>query len=166
MTGIMIALRLSKTVIAAGLAIFCWLVAIGNITDYESNWRFVQHVLAMDTVFPDSTLKWRAITDRNAQTAAYWTIIVAEALAGLAFSVAAWRMARNLRSNKASFAAAKSAMAIGVMIAFSLWFIGFLVIGGEWFAMWQSPTWNGQRAAFMFCMIVLASGLYVSIDND
>src|SRR5688572_15284973 len=29
MTGIMIALRLSKTVIAAGLAIFCWLVAIG-----------------------------------------------------------------------------------------------------------------------------------------
>jgi predicted small integral membrane protein len=159
-------LRLSKTVIVAGLALFCWLVAIGNVADYESNWRFVQHVLAMDTVFADSTLKWRAITDRTLQTAAYWAIIAAEALAGLAFSVAAWRMARNIGSDKASFTAAKSAMASGVMIAFGLWFIGFLVIGGEWFAMWQSQTWNGQRAAFMFCMIVLASGIYVAIDND
>jgi predicted small integral membrane protein len=25
--------------------------------------------------------------------------------------------------------------------------LGFEVIGGEWFAMWQSPTWNGLAAA-------------------
>jgi predicted small integral membrane protein len=31
-----------------------------------------------------------------------------------------------------------------------LWFGGFLVVGGEWFQMWQSKTWNGQEAAFRF----------------
>ena len=28
--------------------------------------------------------------------------------------------------------------------------LGFLVVGGEWFQMWQSKTWNGQEAAFRF----------------
>ena len=27
---------------------------------------------------------------------------------------------------------------------------GFLVVGGEWFQMWQSQTWNGQQGAFRF----------------
>ncbi len=32
--------------------------------------------------------------------------------------------------------------------AFSLWFFGFIVVGGEWFQMWQSANWNGQPSAF------------------
>ena len=39
---------------------------------------------------------------------------------------------------------------IGTTLGFLVWFTGFLVIGGEWFAMWQSATWNGQEAAFRF----------------
>jgi predicted small integral membrane protein len=35
-----------------------------------------------------------------------------------------------------------------------LWFVAFLTVGGEWFLMWQSRTWNGQDAAFrMFASI-------------
>jgi predicted small integral membrane protein len=34
-------------------------------------------------------------------------------------------------------------------------FIGFLAVGGEWFAMWQSQVWNGQQPAFrMFASIL------------
>jgi predicted small integral membrane protein len=29
-----------------------------------------------------------------------------------------------------------------------MWFLAFLSVGGEWFLMWQSKTWNGQDAAF------------------
>jgi predicted small integral membrane protein len=29
-----------------------------------------------------------------------------------------------------------------------LWFVAFLTVGGEWFLMWQSRTWNGEEAAF------------------
>ncbi len=162
----MVLVRLSKILIAAGLALFCLLVAIGNITDYGSNWRFVQHVLAMDTIFPDSKLTWRAITNPDLQTAAYWGIIAAEALAGIAFAAAAWRMLRALRVPKSAFVAARQTMAVGVTVAFALWFIGFFVIGGEWFAMWQSSMWNGQRTAFMFVIAVMAAGIYVMQDTD
>jgi predicted small integral membrane protein len=42
-----------------------------NIVDYGSNYQFVQHVLSMDTTFPDNALKGRAITDPRLWQAAY-----------------------------------------------------------------------------------------------
>ncbi|MGA7546377.1 MAG: DUF2165 family protein, partial [Methyloceanibacter sp.] len=43
----------------------------------------------------------------------------------------------------------------------------FMVVAGEWFAMWESQTWNGQEAAFRFYMAVLAVLLFVNqTDGD
>ena len=39
---------------------------------------------------------------------------------------------------------------------------GFMVIGGEWFVMWQSTTWNGQEAAFRFYVTALAALIFVN----
>ena len=44
---------------------------------------------------------------------------------------------------------------------FLVWFTGFMAIGGEWFLMWQSETWNGQDAAFRFYATILLVTLYV-----
>jgi predicted small integral membrane protein len=41
-------------------------------------------------------------------------------------------------------------------LGFLLYGLGFLVIGGEWFAMWQSEQWNGQDAAFRFLVTISA----------
>ena len=35
-----------------------------------------------------------------------------------------------------------------------VWFLGFMVIGCEWFAMWQSARWNGQAAATRFLICI------------
>ena len=43
-----------------------------------------------------------------------------------------------------------------------MWFFGFMAVGGEWFSMWQSPTWNGQEAAFRFYMTILAVLIFVN----
>lgn len=161
-----IAVRLSKIVMTGGLALWAFLVTLGNVTDYDSNGQFVRHVLAMDTVFADSTLTWRAITSPAVQTLAYWAIIATEGLTSLAFLAATVLMARSLRADRAAFQRAKSAAAIGVTLAFGLWFIGFMAIGGEWFAMWQSSDWNGQDAAFRFTLVVLAVAVYVFLDTD
>ena len=56
-------------------------------------------------------------------------------------------------------------MAAGAAAAFALWFVGFVVVGGEWFLMWQSATWNGQEAACRFHLTVLAVGAYVLLDT-
>jgi predicted small integral membrane protein len=62
--------------------------------------------------------------------------------------------------------AAKQFVAIGVGLGFLLWFGGFMVVGGEWFAMWQSKTWNGQEAAFRFYMTLLAVLIFVNQRDD
>lgn len=161
-----ICVRLSKIVMTGGLALWIFLAALGNVIDYKSNWLFVRHVLAMDTIFPDSKLASRAITDPTIQTVAFWAIIVVEFLTSLAFVAATVLMATRLTAVKSAFQRAKSVTVVGVTLAFALWFVGFMAIGGEWFVMWQSPTWNGQDAAFQFYMTVLAVAVYVFLDND
>jgi predicted small integral membrane protein len=152
----MLATRYTKAVMVLGLAVFSLLVGVDNIVDYGSNHEFVRHVLSMDTVFPDNALKWRAITNPALHTAAYVAIIAAEILVGLCFLVCAVRLFRNVRAPQASFQRAKAFGVLGSGLAFALWFIGFMVVGGEWFSMWQSTQWNGQESAFHFYMTVLA----------
>ena len=58
-------------------------------------------------------------------------------------------------------------MIAAATLAFLVWFFGFMVVAGEWFAMWQSQTWNGQEAAFRFYMAVLGVLIFVCLpDGD
>ena len=41
-----------------------------------------------------------------------------------------------------------------------------MVIGGEWFQMWQSPRWNGQEAAFRFYLTILAVLIFVMQKDE
>ena len=160
----MFAIRLVKTVMVASLALFALLTAYNNVADYGSNYAFVRHTLTMDTTFPDNALKGRAIHSPVAWTLAYWLIILIEAVTGIVLAFAAWRLARRLR-HPALFNAAKTFVVIGVGLGFLLWFTGFMVLGGEWFLMWQSKEWNGQGAAFRFYMTLLAVGIFVSLPD-
>jgi predicted small integral membrane protein len=86
--------RFSKITLLAAVALFMALIAFNNITDYGSNFDFVQHVLSMDTTFPGNQLKWRAISTPALHHAFYWTIIAWEALSGLGIAAGApalWR---------------------------------------------------------------------------
>ena len=53
-------------------------------------------------------------------------------------------------------------MIAGATAGFLVWFFGFMVVGGEWFLMWQSDTWNGQEAAFRFYMAILGVLIFVN----
>jgi predicted small integral membrane protein len=46
-----------------------------------------------------------------------------------------------------------------------LWFFGFVVVGGEYFAMWQSKMWNGQEAAFRIATTMLAALVFISLPD-
>lgn len=156
------ALRLSKIVLVASLAAFCFIVTYDNIVDYGSNYAFVQHVLNMDTTFPSNALRSsRAITSPALWRTAYGLIIGVEGLSALAFAIGAVDLVRHFRAPAERFHAAKRFVVIGATLVFLLWFTGFMVIGGEYFAMWQSATWNGQQAAFRFYVTVLAVLIFV-----
>jgi predicted small integral membrane protein len=154
--------RLAKIAMTFGLALFAFIVTFTNITDYESNFAFVRHVLSMDTTFEGNDAMYRAIVAPSAWTAAYWAIIAAEGLTGVLFLVAGLRLLRARAAPAAVFNATKGPVHLAALVAFLLWFVGFMAIGGEWFLMWQSATWNGQEAAFRFYMTALAVLIYVN----
>ena len=146
----MLAARLLKIVIVAALALFAFLVTYDNVVDYGSNYDFVRHVLSMDTTFPGNALTSRAITAPAWWHLVYGIIIAGEALTCLAFARATADLSRALFRDAEQFNDSKRFVFIGAGLGFLVWFLGFMVVGGEWFAMWQSKAWNGQQAAFRF----------------
>jgi len=148
--------RLSKAVMLFGLSFFAFLVTFNNITDYDSNFEFVRHVLSMDTTFEGNAAMYRAIENPTLWHAGYWGIIVGEGLTCLFLLLGGLRLVQARNASAAEFQAAKSMAMIGATLGFLVWFVGFMAVGGEWFLMWQSPTWNGQQAAFRFYMSILA----------
>ncbi|MBC6439162.1 MAG: DUF2165 domain-containing protein [Rhodospirillales bacterium] len=97
------AVRLCKIALLACYTLLLTLIAFGNITDYDSNWPFVQHVLAMDTTFQSPGVIWRAITDPTIQTIAYLGIIATETAAGLICWAGIVQLVRHRRASPARF---------------------------------------------------------------
>jgi predicted small integral membrane protein len=163
----MLLLRFSKIATITALAAFAFIVSYDNIIDYSSNYDLVSHVLSMDTTFPNNGLMHRAITDRRIWAAAYAVIIAVEALTSLLLVIGTLALVARLTAPAEGFNRAKVWAVAGLTVGFSLWFFGFLVIAGEYFAMWQSHTWNAQQAAFRVTMVILGVLIFVSLpDRD
>jgi predicted small integral membrane protein len=158
----MVEARIVKLAMVGALAAFALLVTIDNLIAYDVNYAFVRHVLSMDTTFPGNPLLTRRILSPTLWQAAYALIILGEGLTGATLAVAAILLLRRLRSDAAHFNRAKRWVHIGVGLGFLVWFFGFMVVGGEWFQMWQSHQWNGQQPAFRFYMTMLAVLIFVN----
>ena len=139
------------TVLTGLVALYILLVAFGNITDPDTNEAFVRHVLSMDTTFQDKDVMWRAITSKWIQDVGYVGIIVWESLTAviLVWATAAW--VRALRTGR--FDRPRRLSTVGFLMFELLFLGGFITIGGEWFSMWQSKTWNGLDPAFRNSMV-------------
>lgn len=162
----MLIVRLAKIAMTAALAAFAFIVTYDNIVDYGTNYEFVKHVLSMDTTFPGNKLMGRAITDPRLWTLGYAAIIAAEGIVFLLLAIATVAMLLALRAPAASFQRAKTWMVAGAAAGFMVWFFGFMVVAGEYFAMWQSKAWNGQEPAFRFYMTLLAVLIFVNQKDE
>jgi predicted small integral membrane protein len=135
-------------------ALYIFLVALGNITDYPTNFAFVQHVLSMDTTNfggkpgqgLDPDVMWRAITSPVIWNIAYVGVIVWESATAIVLIAAVVFFVRGFAGH--GFAAARRWGSIGLVMIVLLFVGGFISIGGEWFQMWRSTAWNGLDPAF------------------
>jgi predicted small integral membrane protein len=153
-------IRLCKASLVAAMALLLALVAFNNIVDYGDNWTFVQHVMGMDTVFPDSTQRWRAIHSAPVQQLFYPAIIATETLSGGLLMIGAAALFRHARS-ESGFDRALALPVAGLTLAMLLYSGGFLAVGGEWFLMWQSRSWGGGSDAAERFFLVNAAVLIV-----
>jgi predicted small integral membrane protein len=154
--------RIVKVIMVGCLALFALLVTFDNLIDYDTNYTFVRHVLTMDTTFPVNALLYRRIISPALWAVGYALIIAGEGLTGAVLAFAAVVLGRRLRSDAAVFNRAKRFVHLGAGLGFLVWFFGFVVVGGEWFQMWQSAMWNGQEAAFRFYMTILAVLIFLN----
>jgi predicted small integral membrane protein len=154
-----------KIVLIAIVAFFFTLVAFNNMTDHETSLVFVQHVLSMDTVFPDSGTTWRAITSPALHAVFYWTIVAWETLTAILcwFAVAKLIPARK---DVLLFKQRKSYAVLGLTSGFSLYALVFIAVGTEWFQMWQSSTWNSQTTAGLFMTMIGLTMLIVLAADE
>ncbi len=160
-------LRLAKIALVFAVALYYSLVVFNNLTDYDSNYKFVRHVLMMDTTFPGNHGLWRAINASAWHTVIYLSIIGWEVLTMILCWWGGLRLAKTFRSPAAEFHQAKRVAIVGLALGLLMWLVAFLCVGGEWFLMWQSKTWNGQEAAFrMFTVLGIALLLFAQPDTD
>lgn len=130
-------LRACRIAPVAAMALSFTLIALDNITDYETNRPFVRHVMTMDTIFPQSKLPARVIADPAIQTAVYCLIIASECVIAALLWIGALQMLRMLRMLRMIRAARPDR-----------------AIAAEWFAMWQSRNWNAQPTALAFSVLI------------
>jgi predicted small integral membrane protein len=140
-------LRAAKIALVAAVAFSYTLVAFDNLTDYNSNYQFVRHVLMMDTTFPGNHAMGRAIDSSTVHTLFYVSIIAWEISTCLLLWWGVARLVRAMRSSAREFDQAKSISFAGLALSLLMWLVAFLGVGGEWFLMWQSSSWNGETAA-------------------
>jgi predicted small integral membrane protein len=145
------------TLFCAGL--FALFVFAGNLMDYGSNYDFVKHVLSMDDTFDGNQLMWRAITSPVIHTIAYIGIIIAEGAFALIAIVGSVKLFLRRNASVAFYNRARGWGYAAYALGFGIWYIGFVVVGSEWFAMWQSETWNGKDTAMG--IVTLWAGLAV-----
>jgi predicted small integral membrane protein len=156
MPSVQLLFRICKALFVSAIALMALLITFGNISDYYTNYHFVEHVLKMDSVFPDSNVHYRHISSPLLYHAGYVFIICLEAAMAFCCARGGWLLFKNLRSGAAVFHSSKNWAVAGIGIGIAIWFLGFEVIGGEWFSMWQSNTWNGLDAADrVVCVLLL-----------
>jgi predicted small integral membrane protein len=140
--------RMAKILLLAGIGLFYALVVFNNLTDFDSNYQFVRHVLSMDSTFPGNHGMYRALSSPTWHLVFYSTIIAWE----IATTVLLWwgvaSLFRAYLHSASQFNAAKRVPLIALTLSLLMWLVAFLSVGGEWFLMWQSRDWNGQEAAF------------------
>jgi predicted small integral membrane protein len=159
--------RWTKLLLLAAIALYYTLVVFDNLTDFDSNYQFVRHVLSMDSTFPGNQEMGRAIHSPAIHMAFYWMIITWEFVSMILTWWGVVNLFRSMRQAANAFNEHKRVAVIALAVSLLMWLFAFLDIGGEWFMMWQSPTWNGQQQAFrMFAIVGLVLLLLLQPDLE
>jgi predicted small integral membrane protein len=102
----------------------------------------------MYDTFPGNSEMWRALPYPPVFHIFFLTIILTESTCAASCLYGAYRLFAARNATLTAFYQAKVIATMGITLSLLLWLVAFLIVGGEWFYMWQSKHWNGQDAAF------------------
>ena len=158
--------RLIKGLFSAAAALYISIVCFNNVFDYNSNFSFVRIVSSMEDTFSKEKNGWRAINSTVLHHALYIFIITWECIVAALLWLGSYRMLKHLKAPAARFKSQKKYTANGLAFGVMLWFTVFIAIGGEWFMMWQSKTWNAQSTGFFLTGTFLLFLIYHNQEDE
>lgn len=155
----------TKVVLIISLGVFALLVGLNNILSVQSNYPFVAHVLSMDTIQPwfngSDALFARAITNSSIHFSAYILIICVEILLGVLYLLSAFFIIKSLFYNNVKLLiTGKAIFLIATMFGLLLWYLGFCIIGGEYFSMWANK-FDGLHQSYTFSTFILLATIFI-----
>ena len=159
-------IRRSKLLIVLFVSFFGMLVVFGNLTDYSTNFQYVQHTLSMDTTNQNSSLMYRSITMPILHHRIYWLMITLETIFTVCTLIGAWQLYKARNASSAEFHEAKKFVVAGFMVGVFIWYFCFQVIGGEWFVMWQSIEWNDLGTAERLAEFLTMALIFIALKID
>ncbi|QIL46703.1 DUF2165 domain-containing protein [Vagococcus coleopterorum] len=145
---------------------FTFFVIIDNIFfAWDDNFQFVKHVMSMDTV--ESVVHWRTFDNPIIWKTAYTMLICFETATFLIGVIALYKLIKALNKDQATFFKAKLWGYLTFVFTLLIWFFGFIDIGGEWFKMWLSPSWNGQPIAmWLSILFAVLLGIFHTSERE
>lgn len=158
--------RLIKILFACAVGLYMALVCLNNVMDYPSNFTFVSRVSTMGDTFSLERNGWRSVHSVFLHHVFFVVIILWEAIVALCLVVGVTHMIRKYRAPVFEFRKAKAVAATGLALGVLLWFGVFIAIGGEWFLMWQSRTWNARNTAFLLSACFLLFLIYHNQEDS
>ena len=150
-------IRVLKCLMLFSCALLITLVFADNMTTYDINFDYIQHIMSIDDTHKHKNMLWRAVTNPLWHHICYIFIIVLEGIA----SALLWFGSYDLfRHNSKSWAQ------VALLFTLILYILFFFVIGSQWFASWQSTLWNAKTAAFPFIMLFAVTYLIINSHED
>jgi predicted small integral membrane protein len=140
--------RLIKILFSGAVGLYISLVCFNNIFDSESNFPFIKMVASMEDTFSKERDEWRSINNEILQEAFFALIVIWELFIAVLLWAGFFKMIKRFRATALEFKTAKKYTSFGLSLGVLLWVTVFIAVGGEWFLMWQSKTWNAQGTAF------------------
>lgn len=159
-------IRRSKLLIVLFVGLFGILIVFGNLTDYTTNFQYVQHILSMDTTDNKSSLMYRSITLPILHHRIYWLMITLETSFTVCCLIGAHQLYKALNASSTEFHEAKKFVVAGFMVGVFIWYFCFQVIGGEWFVMWQSEEWNDLGTAERLVDFLMMALVFIVLKID
>ena len=160
-------LSIMKILLAASVALWGLLGAIGNIANWSATTGAVAAVTSMST-FPGGPERWQATTNPAVILAGALFIVLAKIVAGLLCAAGTWRMWTARKADAAAFAQAKALALSGCAVAIFMLFVGFAIIGEGWFEFWRSEELRETAGApaFRYSGTIALIALLIGARND
>lgn len=146
-------IRFLKGLLVLGCASLLSLAFLGNIFAYDINYVYLKNIMSMHEIPQHPYLNWRAVHNPFYFHVCYFVIIFLEGIISLLLWIGSYHLFKNFRKNASVFSQSTQWCQIGLLLSLVLYSVLFFMIGGEWFASWQSAHWNAKAASMPFIML-------------